>query len=163
VVKDMSETPASEFAIPTALLAQIYAQSRAEFPSECCGYLKGRGADMRLYPCKNFMDKLHAMDPETYPRTSANGYNFGGRELMDFTRAFDSDDPPTIIYHSHPRVGAYFSAEDEAAALAAGYPVDYLVVDAQEHEIRGAVLFRRVRDTGPEAYVEVARFPGEPR
>lgn len=162
-MKDMSETPGSEFAIPAELLARIYAQSRAEFPGECCGYLKGRGADMRLYPCKNFMDKLHAMDPETYPRTSANGYNFGGRELMDFTRAFDGDDPPTIIYHSHPRVGAYFSAEDEAAALAAGYPVDYLVVDAQEHEIGGAVLFRRVRDAGPGAYVEVARFPGEAR
>lgn len=167
-MKNMSQAPDDtaappELAIPAALLATIYAQARAEFPSECCGYLKGRGADMRLHPCKNFMDRLHAMDPETYPRTSANGYNFGGRELIEFTRAFDSDDPPTIIYHSHPRVGAYFSAEDEAAALAAGYPVDYLVVDAQEHEIRGAVLFRRVGDASPGAYAEIARFPGEAR
>lgn len=159
-MKDMSQTPA-EFALPEELLHTIYAQARAEFPSECCGYLKGRGADARLFPCKNFMDKLHALDPETYPRTSANGYNFGGRELMDFTRSLDSDDPPTIVYHSHPRVGAYFSSEDEAAALSAGYPVDYLVVDAQEDGVRGAILFRRVRDAGPNAYVEVARYPGE--
>lgn len=150
-----------DFTLPDALLRQIYAQSRAEFPGECCGYIKGRGAAARLFMCKNYMDKLHALDPETYPRTSANGYNFGGRELMDFTRSFEGDDPATIVYHSHPRVGAYFSAEDEAAALSAGYPVDYLVVDAQEDGIRGAVLFRRVRDVGPGAYVEVARYPDE--
>lgn len=150
-----------DFTLPDALLRQIYAQSRAEFPGECCGYIKGRGAAARLFMCKNYMDKLHALDPETYPRTSANGYNFGGRELMDFTRSFEGDDPATIVYHSHPRVGAYFSAEDEAAALSAGYPVDYLVVDAQEDGVRGAVLFRRVRDVGPGAYVEVARYPGE--
>lgn len=149
----------SDFELPAELLARIYAQARAEFPGECCGYLRGRGAGARLHPCVNYMDRLHAMDPETYPRTSANGYNFGGKQLIEFTRAFDSDDPPTVVYHSHPRVGAYFSAEDAAAALSAGYPVDYLVVDAQETEVRGAVLFRRVGD----AYVEVARYPGETR
>lgn len=156
----MSQTP-DDLALPAELLQQIYAQARAEFPSECCGYLKGRGAASRLFQCKNFMDKLHAVDPETYPRTSANGYNFGGRELIDFTRSFEGDDPATVVYHSHPRVGAYFSAEDEAAALSAGYPVDYLVVDAQEDGVRGAVLFRRVRDAGPNTFVEVARYPGE--
>jgi [CysO sulfur-carrier protein]-S-L-cysteine hydrolase len=164
VVKNMSEAP-DDLSLPAELLATIYAQSRAEFPGECCGYLKGRGAASRLFACQNFMDKLHAMDPETYPRTSANGYNFGGRELMAFTRAFDGDDPPTVIYHSHPRVGAYFSAEDEAAALAAGYPVDYLVVDVQEDGVREAVLFRRAAAptaTGA-AYAEIARFPGETR
>lgn len=150
-----------DFTLPDELLQRIYAQARAEFPSECCGYLKGRGTAARLFACKNFMDRLHALDPETYPRTSANGYNFGGRELMDFTRSFEGDDPATVVYHSHPRVGAYFSAEDEAAALSAGYPVDYLVVDAQDDGVRGAVLFRRVRDAGPGAYVEVARYPGE--
>lgn len=150
-----------DFTLPAELLQAIYAQARAEFPSECCGYLKGRGAASRRFACKNFMDRLHALDPDTYPRTSANGYNFGGRELMDFTRSFEGDDPATVVYHSHPRVGAYFSAEDEAAALSAGYPVDYLVVDAQEDGVAGAILFRRVRDVGPGAYVEVARYPGE--
>ena len=145
-----------DFTLPDALLRQIYAQSRAEFPGECCGYIKGRGAAARLFMCKNYMDKLHALDPETYPRTSANGYNFGGRELMDFTRSFEGDDPATIVYHSHPRVGAYFSAEDEAAALSAGYPVDYLVIDAQEAVIVEARLFRRQGD----AFVCVATFPG---
>lgn len=153
----------ADTAIPAALLARIYAQARAEFPAECCGYLRGRGEGMRLFACKNFQDRLHALDPVEHPRTAANGYNFGGREQIDFARAFETDDPPTIVYHSHPRVGAYFSAEDEAAALAAGWAVDYLVVDAQDDVIREAVLFRRDPAPAPggPAFVPVARFPGE--
>jgi len=153
----------TDLELPAAALAQIYAQARAEFPSECCGYLHGRGPATRVVACKNFQDRLHALDPEANPRTSANGYNFGGRELMTFMRAFDGDDPPTVVYHSHPRVGAYFSAEDERAALAANLTVDYLVVDAQEDGVRGAVLFRRDPAAAPGAptFVEVARYPGE--
>ena len=149
--------------IPAALLARIYAQARAEFPSECCGYLRGRGEAMQLVPCKNYQDRLHALDPEAYPRTAANGYNFGGREQIAFARSFEAADPPTIIYHSHPRVGAYFSAEDESAALSAGWTVDYLVVDAQTDEIREAVLFRRDPSAAPggPAFVAIARFAGE--
>ncbi len=149
-------------AIPPALLAAIYAQARAEFPNECCGYLRGRGAGMTLVQCKNYQDRLHAVDPDMYPRTAANGYNFGGREMLDFAASVNSEDPPTIIYHSHPRVGAYFSKEDEDAALSAGWSVDYLVVDAQDDGVREAVLFRRDREAsaGGPAYLPVARFPG---
>ena len=147
-----------EPSIPEAILATIYRHARAEFPRECCGYLVGTGADMELVQCQNRQDKLHQLDPEEHPRTAENGYNIGGRELIDLVRSFESPRPATIIYHSHPRVGAYFSQEDTRAALAADYPVDYLVVDVQDDEIREAVLFRR--DGG--AYREVARFAGAP-
>lgn len=140
-----------------AHLELIYAQSRADFPKECCGYVHGRGEQARVVQCKNRQDQLHAFDPEDHPRTAENGYNIGGRELLDLMRSFESDDPATIIYHSHPRVGAYFSGEDTSAALSAGLPVDYLVIDAQEDGIGGAVLFRREG----EAYVEIERF-GDP-
>jgi len=141
-----------------AHLEAIYAQARAEFPKECCGYVHGRGAQARVVPCKNRQDQLHAFNPEDHPRTAENGYNIGGRELLDLSRSFESDDPATIIYHSHPRVGAYFSGEDTAAALSAGLPVDYLVIDTQEDGVGGAVLFRRDGD----GYVEVERF-GAPK
>ena len=159
MVKSIS--PADQ--IPPALLDAIYAQARAEFPGECCGYIRGRGANMTQVPCKNFQDRLHALDPEANPRTSANGYNFGGREYLDFARSIAGDDPPTIVYHSHPRVGAYFSKEDEDAALSASWPVDYLVVDVHDAEIREAVLFRRDPEAAPgaPAYVPVAHFPGK--
>ena len=137
-------------------LLTIYRQARAEFPKECCGYLLGRHPDATLVPCDNRQDKLHALDPEAHPRTAENGYNIGGKQLLDLVRSFESERPASIIYHSHPRVGAYFSEEDTRAAVGAGYPCDYLVVDVQADEIREAKLFRREGDR----YVEVARFDG---
>jgi proteasome lid subunit RPN8/RPN11 len=141
--------------IPEQLLAAMYRQARAEFPNECCGYLVGEGADAKLVQCRNRQDQLHELDAEAHPRTAANAYNIGGRELLDLVRSFESDQPVSIIYHSHPRVGAYFSEEDTRAAIAAGYPVDYLVIDAQETEVLGAKLFRR----NGGAFEEVASYP----
>lgn len=137
-------------------LEAMYRQARAEFPKECCGYILGDGEDAELVRCKNRQDQLHALDPVEHPRTGENGFNIGGRELLQLTRSFESPKPATIIYHSHPRVGAYFSEEDTRAAIAAGYPVDYLVIDAQEDEIREARLFRREGD----AFVEIERYEG---
>lgn len=152
----MSGEHGHDLHLPEAVLEAIYQQARAEFPGECCGYLIGRGAATELRRCTNFQDRLHALDPVTYPRTAANGYNIYGRELRELVASFDGDRPATVIYHSHPRVGAYFSREDELAALSAGYPVDYLVIDAQEAAIVEARLFRRQGD----AFVCVATFPG---
>jgi proteasome lid subunit RPN8/RPN11 len=139
-------------------LAAIYAQARAEFPKECCGYILGEGDDAVLVQCDNRQDRLHALDPEAHPRTAENGYNIGGRQLLDLVRSFEGPMPARIIYHSHPRVGAYFSDEDANAAIAAGYPVDYLVVDVQDAAIVEAVLFRREGD----AFVRIATLPGAP-
>jgi proteasome lid subunit RPN8/RPN11 len=138
-------------------LRAIYRQARAEFPEECCGFLLGVAPEAELVPCKNRQNQLHALDPVEHPRTASNGYNIGGKELLTLVRSFESDRPATIIYHSHPKVGAYFSEEDTRAAIAAGYEVDYLVVDVQEHEVVEAKLFRREGD----GYVEIARFDGE--
>lgn len=137
-------------------LLAIYRQARAEFPKECCGYLLGTSPGAELVPCVNRQDALHALDPEAHPRTAENGYNIGGKQLLTLVRSFESDRPATIIYHSHPRVGAYFSEEDTRAAIGAGYPVDYLVVDVQDTVVVEAKLFRREGD----GYVEIARFDG---
>ncbi|MCX4245692.1 Mov34/MPN/PAD-1 family protein [Paraliomyxa miuraensis] len=139
-----------------AHLQAIYRQARDEFPRECCGYVLGQGEAAELVPCKNVQDQLHALDPETFPRTAENGYNIGGKELLRLTRSLDGEHPVRIVYHSHPRVGAYFSEEDTRAAIAADWPVDYLVVDVQEHEVVEAVLFRRAGDR----YERIARFEG---
>ncbi len=145
--------------IPRAILERIYQQARAEFPNECCGYLRGRGAETLAVPCKNVMDTLHERDPKQYPRTARNGYHFSVRDFQAFDASFAEQPPATVIYHSHPRVGAYFSDEDSRLALAfseMGYDVDYLVIDAQEDEIREALLFRREG----EQFREIARFNG---
>lgn len=142
--------------ISPAHVEAIYRQSRAEFPKECCGFIVGEGDDAELVACDNRQDKLHALDPVEHPRTAENGYNIGGKQLLQLVRSFESDRPAKIIYHSHPRVGAYFSEEDTRAAISAGYPCDYLVVDVQERGIVCAKLFRR----DGERYVEIAAFDG---
>lgn len=155
------ETP--PLVIPSAVLEDMYRHARATFPKECCGYLiADPEAGLEVRRCENIQDELHAEDPETFPRTAENGYNIGGRELLGLVRSFGGPRPATIIYHSHPRVGAYFSAEDERAAEAAGYPVDYLVIDAQEDRIGEARLFRRRADppAGEAMYQCVAAYPG---
>ena len=134
----------------------IYRQARAEFPRECCGYILGEGPQAELVTCTNRQDQMHALDPDAFPRTAENGYNIGGKQLLTLTRSFDTDKPARIIYHSHPRVGAYFSGEDTKSAIAADWPVDYLVVDVQEDEIREAILFRRRGDR----FEQIARFEG---
>jgi [CysO sulfur-carrier protein]-S-L-cysteine hydrolase len=144
--------------LPRPLLEAIYRHARASFPKECCGFVIGHGVTAELVECENWQDRYHALDPETYPRTAETAYTFGGKDLRRLAESLDSDRPATIVYHSHPRVGAYFSDEDSRAALAAGWPVDYLVVDCQEHAVLEAVLFRKHAER--DEYVEVGRYSG---
>jgi proteasome lid subunit RPN8/RPN11 len=140
------------------VLAAIYRHARATFPRECCGFVLGSGAEAEQVECENWQDRYHAIDPETFPRTAETAYTFGGKDLRRLAESLDSDRRATIVYHSHPRVGAYFSAEDSKAALSAGWPVDYLVVDCQEDRVRESILYRKHPDR--DEYVEVARFEG---
>ncbi len=137
-------------------LQAIYAHARACFPEECCGFLIAAGESAELVRCENWQNRYHQVDPETYARTAERAYTFGGRDLRRLADSLDSERPATIVYHSHPRVGAYFSDEDTRAADSAGWPVDYLVVDCQEDRVVEAILFRREG----EGYIEVARYPG---
>ena len=142
-------------ALPESVLAEIYDHARATYPEECCGYVVGRGSAATVVRCTNRQNELHEADPDTFPRTARTAYQIAGKELLALVRSFDSDRPATILYHSHPGVGAYFSEEDTRAALAAGYPVDYLVVDVTADGVRGAVLFAREGDR----FVERRRYP----
>jgi [CysO sulfur-carrier protein]-S-L-cysteine hydrolase len=128
--------------IPASSLAEIYAHAREGYPEEVCGFIL-EGGEVRR--CENQQNKMHALDPETYPRTAETAYNIGFKDLRFMESSLKSERPVRIIYHSHVNVGAYFSAEDVRAAAPDGelvYPVDYLVVDVQADGVRGAKLFR---------------------
>jgi adenylyltransferase/sulfurtransferase len=125
--------------ISRAALETIYAHAREGYPEEVCGFILDGGEVRR---CENQQNKMHALDPETYPRDARTAYFLGFKDL----KFLDQSQPPVrIIYHSHVDVGAYFSAEDERAAAPEGellYPVDYLVVDVRSDGAHGAKLFR---------------------
>ena len=128
--------------ISRALLDAIYAHARDGYPHEVCGFIVG---DDEARRCENRQNALHAEDPVAFPRDATTAYNIGAKDLFFLDRSQKSDRPVRVIYHSHIDVGAYFSAEDERAAVSDGellYPVDYLVVDVRKDGVRGAKLFR---------------------
>lgn len=124
------------------LLARVEAEARAAYlrDEESCGFLIGPATDALfvdgLLPMVNRANALHALDPETYPRT--------GRMYFDIdTLAFEKKvkaqaalgQPVKVLYHSHLDVGAYFSATDAAAATMGGdappYDLAYLVTSVR--------------------------------
>jgi proteasome lid subunit RPN8/RPN11 len=128
--------------IPASALTEIYAHAREGYPEEVCGFILQGGQVRR---CENHQNKLHARDPETFPRTAAMAYTLGFADLRFMEDSFKTERPVRMIYHSHVEVGAYFSAEDERAATWEGeliHPVDYLVVDVKSDGVHGAKLFR---------------------
>lgn len=123
------------------MLSAIYQHASRCYPKECCGFVL---SDASVREGTNIQDQLHATDPQRYRRTAANGYTFSVADTVFLNSSFRSQNPVSVIYHSHPDVGAYFSREDIEKALYAGgpiFPVDYLVVDVTPDSVRGAKLF----------------------
>ena len=156
--------------IPQPLLDAIYAHARETYPDECCGFLiapQGSPAIDEARRCVNEQNRYHALDPERFPRTAREAYYLGGKDLRFLLESVSGERPVKIIYHSHPDVGAYFSAEDTRAALGREpddsaeplYPVDHIVIDAQADHVAEAKLFRW--DGRQRSFVHVDTYAGE--
>ncbi len=152
------------------VLEDIYNHARVTYPEECCGFLLGPQESHSIDEarrCVNEQNRYHALDPERFPRTARQAYYLGGKDLRFLLESVESPRPVKIIYHSHPDVGAYFSAEDTRAALGREpdetaepqYPVDHIVIDAQADHIAGAKLFRW--DRTQRLFVQVDTYAGE--
>lgn len=125
----------------TKTLEQIYRHASSTYPDECCGLVFKDGS---VHIGQNIQNELHRRNPEVYQRTAAQGYTFSVADTLMMNKSFRSDNPVTVIYHSHPDVGAYFSHEDQDKALFMGepiYPVSYLVIDVREGTAFGSRLF----------------------
>ena len=140
-----------------AALDEIFAHARATHPEECCGAVVTAGDRQRVHRFTNIQGRLHAADTDAYPRDAVTAYTPEPKELLAALR--ESERPGArleVFYHSHTRVGAYFSGEDRARALFDGEPaypdVTYLVVS----DARTADEARAFRwDDGRHDYVEV--------
>lgn len=132
------------------LLEEIFAHARAEYPSECCGFIAGPASERAQLRAVlrevNEADKYHALDPERFPRTSKMYFKIN--ELRA-SRAFDegnaSGEPIKVIYHSHCDAGAYFSEEDAATFAQDGrlmWPCQFLVVSVLEGQVADHKLWK---------------------
>jgi proteasome lid subunit RPN8/RPN11 len=117
--------------------------------AEACGLLAGPASDVALLdesvPLENLADKLHAIDPESYPRPARTSFEVDARV---FAREVDTREtngrPAKVLWHSHLDVGAYFSDTDVAAMSMGGtgpaYDLAYLVLSV----VKGSVVDRRL-------------------
>ena len=131
----------------------IFAHARAEYPNECCGVILGPpaaegGEGLRIVPCRNMQDEMHARDPESYPRTARRAFLLDPFEFERLLKeARGRGERLRGIFHSHPDEDAYFSQEDQDAAIPFGdipsFPeVEHIVVSVRDGEVRDTKSFQ---------------------
>jgi len=103
--------------------SEISRHAQETFPEECCGVVLSNGTTDHVERLKNIQNKLHALDPQTYPRTAAIAYAMDPIELDGVVKQAESSGAKLkAFYHSHPDHDAYFSEEDKAFASPFGEP-----------------------------------------
>jgi len=138
-----------------ALLDEIGRHAVECYPSECCGLVAGPADEPalldRVIRETNEADKYHALDPETFPRTSRTYFKINElRASRAFEEGEASGDPIKVIYHSHCDTGDYFSAEDAATFARDGqltWPCAFLVVSVVGGNVEGSRLWAHVPGT----------------
>ena len=102
---------------------EISRHAQETFPEECCGVIFSAGATDQVVRVKNIQNQLHALDPQTYPRTAVIAYAMDPLELDSVIRQGEERGRRLkAFYHSHPDHDAYFSDEDKAFARPFGEP-----------------------------------------
>ncbi len=150
--------------IPREILENVYREARKTFPAECCGWLastKDIASVSIVRPCVNAQEK--GGNPAVPGRRAETAYVFSADDLLTFSRGFDADAPPRVIYHSHPNAQAYFSATDHKVATSPwgdgpAYPVQQLVVGLDAGRVIEAALFAWADEAG--GFVEIAKYQG---
>lgn len=139
----------SPLALNPELCAALFAEASAAWPREACGAITGRAGEpgsLTLHPFLNLQDKLHALDPERYPRDARTAYALDPLKLQRLVDAAEAEGKVLIaLYHSHPDHPSYFSATDRAAAAPFGLPsfpdASQLVVSVFNAEVRDLKAF----------------------
>jgi proteasome lid subunit RPN8/RPN11 len=112
-----------EVILSEAAWAEISRHAVETFPEECCGVVLHRGDRDETRRLENIQNRLHALDPDTYPRHATIAYAMDPKELQKtLDEAAAAGAKITAFYHSHPNHEAYFSAEDKAFATPFGEP-----------------------------------------
>jgi proteasome lid subunit RPN8/RPN11 len=137
---------------------EVSRHSQETFPEECCGLVFSAARSDRVRRVENIQNKLHALDPLTYPRTAVIAYAMDPRELETIL-AEEERAGATLkaFYHSHPNHAAYFSAEDKAFATPFGEPTfpdaAQIVVSVYDRAVKDVKAFAWSEDE--KDFVEV--------
>ena len=131
--------------IPRAILEEIFRHGEAAWPKEACGLLFGaRNTIDQSAAIRNAADEMKG-DGE-FTRSAEQGYVMDPGEQMRAISAAERAGKSVLgIWHSHPDVGAYFSAEDRRRALFDGEPIFpgalWVVLDIQKRKAASMKAF----------------------
>lgn len=119
--------------ISRSFVDAIIAQSRAEYPDECCGVILGATGSGKTTRLKPMINAAH----------SPTFYEFDSKDLLALYREIDDNDEEiVVVYHSHTETEARPSRTDIAYASEPG--AHYVLVSTRE-EIAPATEFRSFR------------------
>lgn len=149
--------------IAREIAERVDAEARAAFDrdEESCGLLLGPSAEPLLVdaivPMENRANKLHRLDPSSYPRTGRMYFDIDPLKFERTVREGEgSGRPVKVLYHSHLDVGAYFSETDAQAATMGGdapsYDLAYLVTSVRAGVVDDRKLF--VWDPERKSFIE---------
>ena len=111
----------------------IVAQSRDEYPDECCGVILGPVGSGKAERLKPMINAAH----------SPTFYEFDPKDLLALYREVDDNDEEiVVIYHSHTETEAYPSRTDIAYA---GEPGAHYVLVSTRKEIAPTTELRSYR------------------
>jgi [CysO sulfur-carrier protein]-S-L-cysteine hydrolase len=164
-MRDVSRHPwvLGRLRVSRAVLDQVDDEARRAYgkDEESCGFLVGPAVDGPrvdgIVPMVNRAAKLHALDPEAYPRTARTYFDIDSMKFEAAIRRGEAEGRPVkVLYHSHLDVGAYFSPTDAAVAKmgedAPPWDLAYLVTSVRSGTVDDRKLF--VWDPTTGAFVE---------
>lgn len=153
-MRDVEKHPwaTGDLRIDRHVLEAVFDEARRAYArdEESCGVLVGPASDGRridgLIPMLNRANKLHALDPEAYPRTGRMYFDIDSMKFEAAMRKGDAEGRPVkVLYHSHLDAGAYFSATDaEVAKMGRSEPpwdLAYLVTSVRAGQVDDRRLF----------------------
>jgi proteasome lid subunit RPN8/RPN11 len=112
-----------ELRLSRPALEEIERHAAEAYPEECCGIVVSESGRDSVRRITNVQNRLHERDPATFPRDARTAYNMDPKEREAVEEEVEKlGRPIRCFYHSHPDHGAYFSAEDRAAATPFGEP-----------------------------------------
>ncbi|NIO11209.1 MAG: hypothetical protein GTO40_25620 [Deltaproteobacteria bacterium] len=131
----------SQLTLTNSAWDEISRHAADTFPEECCGLIFSKGGKDRVHRCANIQNKLHALDPQTYPRDATIAYAMDIKELERVTEQAEMEgESLKAFYHSHPNHKAYFSDEDKGFASPFGEPTypqsAQVVVSIYDREVK---------------------------
>ena len=133
------------------VIERMYEHALREYPDECCGIVTGSSNKQLLHLCKNIQNRMHAEDPERFPRDARTAY-FIDRGVFDriISSAESKGEEVIALYHSHAEHEAYFSEEDVAAQTVFGEPefpdALHVVVSVMNNRIHDLKCFKWDRE-----------------